>query len=347
MKYNILIVEDNTGIAELIEEKLIAAGYQVILAHSGHEAIRYIIKDKPKIVVLDFSLPDMDGVEIVNSIHEKNVEMPPFIVSTGRGDEKLAVDFMKLGAYDYLVKDQSLINRLPETIKKLIHDIEREEALKQAEKRLAKAVFETEEQERRNLAVQLHENIAPVISTIKMYIARLKRMEGIEKKEKSIVDYSDELIDNAVNKIRDLSNELMPSVLFDFGLEKAIHSLSRKTEREHEVNIRLQLPEHKMKISDNASVMLFRVVNSLLKGSVFHSSATIIMINISMSSEKIFLHYSDNGQKNVSNKKDNAEKLKVERKKMFDRIESFQGSFILTQKEPNGIAVDVELPENI
>ncbi|NQT63016.1 MAG: response regulator, partial [Candidatus Marinimicrobia bacterium] len=84
-------------------------------------------------MILDYSLPDMNGKEFITALQHKEQPIPPFIVSTGRGDEHIAVEMMKLGAKDYLVKNKYFLEILPEVLKRVRNEIENENKLKQTE----------------------------------------------------------------------------------------------------------------------------------------------------------------------------------------------------------------------
>lgn len=128
----ILIVEDDQGIAFLISEALEAEGRTIEVVHSGNDAIDFFARSNPDLVILDYSLSDMNAGELIDALQNKGIAVPPFIVSTGQGDELIAVEMMKLGALDYLVKDTSLMRRLPGVVQRAIENIEQEKRLKEA-----------------------------------------------------------------------------------------------------------------------------------------------------------------------------------------------------------------------
>lgn len=138
----ILLIEDDSGIGELIQEALSFTGRKTVHLDSGKSALEWIRNNDPFMIILDYSLPDMSGREIVENIISLKGRMPPFIVVTGAGDEKVAVSMMKLGAKDYLIKDRSFLSHIPILAEQVIHEINVEyrlektqEALKESEKK--------------------------------------------------------------------------------------------------------------------------------------------------------------------------------------------------------------------
>jgi DNA-binding response OmpR family regulator len=90
-KLTVLVVEDDEGLIELLTEILHDSEYNCISYSFGNEAINWLARNHPFLMILDYGLPDMNGREFVLTLKEKAIEIPPFIVSTGQGDERIAV----------------------------------------------------------------------------------------------------------------------------------------------------------------------------------------------------------------------------------------------------------------
>jgi len=132
----ILIIEDDIGITELIKEEVEAVGFETFSAQTADSAIKWLTENTPHLMILDYSLPDMNGKEFMTALQNRDLPIPPFIVSTGQGDERIAVEMMKLGAKDYLIKNNHFLEILPEVIKRVSKEIRNEDKLKQAEEML-------------------------------------------------------------------------------------------------------------------------------------------------------------------------------------------------------------------
>lgn len=129
---DILIVEDDIGIAELITDALENISENISVVYNGGDAISFVKNKMPDLMVLDYSLPDMNASGIIEDLKENNIEIPTFIISTGQGDERIAVEMMKLGAHDYIVKDTYLLNRIPSVVERALDDISKDRKLKSA-----------------------------------------------------------------------------------------------------------------------------------------------------------------------------------------------------------------------
>ena len=133
---NILLIEDDAGLVALISEILEELGFSVTSVRSGAETFALLEKHTPDLMLLDYSLPDINGKELIESLNEQQTPPPPFIITTGQGDERIAVDMMKLGAIDYLVKDVLFLEKLPDVVKRAIKEIESDGKLRQTEEAL-------------------------------------------------------------------------------------------------------------------------------------------------------------------------------------------------------------------
>lgn len=102
----ILIVEDDRPIRNFISVSLTAQSYRVLETDNGRDALEFSVTRNPEVVLLDLSLPDMDGLEIIKTI--RSWSRIPIIVVSARGQEKEKVEALDLGADDYLTKPFSI-----------------------------------------------------------------------------------------------------------------------------------------------------------------------------------------------------------------------------------------------
>ena len=135
----ILYVEDDPGLARLLQKRLGKAGYAVDIAADGQEGVAKYHADPYDVVLVDQSLPIHDGLEVI-SILGSNGTLPPTIMITGTGDERVAVEAMKLGADDYIVKDVDggYLSLLPAVIEKALQQRRAVKEKQRAEEALRK-----------------------------------------------------------------------------------------------------------------------------------------------------------------------------------------------------------------
>jgi two-component system nitrogen regulation response regulator NtrX len=118
MAYSILVIDDEEGIRESLKGILEDEGYEVTLAESAEEGLKFFDQQYPDLVLLDIWLPGMDGIEALRIMRDKRPQIPVVMIS-GHGTIELAVKASKLGAYDFLEKPLSL-ERVLITVKRAI-----------------------------------------------------------------------------------------------------------------------------------------------------------------------------------------------------------------------------------
>jgi len=99
----VLLVDDEEDFAEMLSLRLKELGEKVVIAHSGREGLDTLAKTGIDVVILDIKMPGMDGIETLREI-KKQYPIIEVILLTGHGSTETAVEGMKLGAFDYLMK---------------------------------------------------------------------------------------------------------------------------------------------------------------------------------------------------------------------------------------------------
>jgi DNA-binding NtrC family response regulator len=103
MRFKILIIDDEPILRDSLEVALKTSGYEAVTARTGEEGLELFEKESPDLVLLDHWLPGINGDEVLRRIKEASSEIP-VIIMTAQGSIELAVNSMKMGAFDFLVK---------------------------------------------------------------------------------------------------------------------------------------------------------------------------------------------------------------------------------------------------
>lgn len=180
----ILCVEDDPATGRLLQKRLSAAGYTVDLAHDGEMGLKAYRSGSYDVLCVDHNMPGLTGLEVVKALSEE-CTLPPTIMVTGAGDESVAVEAMKLGASDYIIKDTE--NRYFDLITSVIQGaLERQRLLEQkqqAEQALRKAHDELE--------VRVSERTAELARTneeLRLEIGRRERAEEEVRKQNEFLE---------------------------------------------------------------------------------------------------------------------------------------------------------------
>lgn len=122
MKTKILVIDDEFSVCRFLRHSLEANDFSVIESHTGQEGLRKLIEEKPALVVLDFGLPDMSGVEVLREL--RGWTKVPVIFLTVRDQDADKVEALDSGADDYLTKPFSVPELLARIRVSLRHSVQ-------------------------------------------------------------------------------------------------------------------------------------------------------------------------------------------------------------------------------
>jgi PAS domain S-box-containing protein len=134
----VLIVEDDAALNRLMHITLEREGFKTHQVTNGADALLAARTMRDGIILLDYCLPDMNATQIMTTLREEKIETP-VIITTGNGDEKIAVEMMKMGARDYIVKEPNYFDKLPRIINNTFEKIASEKELASVEEALRKS----------------------------------------------------------------------------------------------------------------------------------------------------------------------------------------------------------------
>ncbi|MCE9598131.1 MAG: PAS domain S-box protein [Spirochaetia bacterium] len=132
--WRICVIEDDEGLNHLICRKLKTAGLETVGLHQAREVMSFEFAPSD-LLLMDYDLGGMLAGELIDKVKEKYPDQN-FVILTGRGDEKSAVEMMKKGARDYLVKTPETIDLLPAAIGRILQEVDKESMLRNAQDRL-------------------------------------------------------------------------------------------------------------------------------------------------------------------------------------------------------------------
>jgi PAS domain S-box-containing protein len=135
MPFSLLVIEDDEGLNTLIQKLLRSSGIAVVGALRGSEALGFLGERSFDLLLVDYRLPDMTAEELIRSVKDIQPEAA-FVVMSGHGEVTIAVDLMKLGAKDYLIKDNDFLDVLPTVIARVRKHLEVERCLKDSQRAL-------------------------------------------------------------------------------------------------------------------------------------------------------------------------------------------------------------------
>ena len=160
--------------------------------------------------------------------------------------------------------------------------------------RLSTRMVEQHEEERRRLSRELHDETAQVFSAVKMELGVLR--ESVPQEQAARLDQVLELIDTGIHSIRNVTNDLRPSLLDDLGLLPALRSLVADFSERSGIRTALAAPSVMPALSGEAELALFRALQEALANVLRHADAGEVDIGISVDAAGVLLRVSDDGR---------------------------------------------------
>lgn len=280
------------------------------IVRSGPEAARRIGEalngaGLPDVLLLDYRLPGLDALEVLDEIPTSRIDMPVILV-TGRGDEDAAVRALKLGVVNYVVKSPGYLHRLPTEVENAYHQakLAREEAaLREIEGKyrgaaevaslMAERLTVAQEQERARIANDLHDDLSQRASALTMNLAtlRLRRRElpAVVLDEIAVLEAKAAALADGIRRV---SHELHPAILKHVGLSAALHLLGSELTN---FDVRFDLPKEAIVLPGNVELCVYRIIQEALHNAVRHSNAAAATVGLAFTRGALHLTITDSG----------------------------------------------------
>jgi PAS domain S-box-containing protein len=174
----------------------------------------------------------------------------------------------------------------------VMHDITKKKQLQ--EKSIVKAIIQTEEKERANFSKELHDGLGPLLSTIKLYLQWSIRPNS-NRSRKEIIFKAEEILEEALTAVKEISNKLSPHLLTNYGLTSAVQSFINKLGETNAVKIDFQSNVLR-RIEIEIEVALYRAVIECINNTIKYAKAKHIHIHLIDLGNHILLQYMDDGK---------------------------------------------------
>lgn len=200
---------------------------------------------------------------------------------------------------------------------------------------LGKAIIQAHEEERKRIKEELHEDVNQVLAAIKIYIQQVNTNKG----QSQVLQQSLSQLDDAITKIKKISNNLLPSGLQFFGLVSSLHDLATYNNASYKTNIELDLAGfNEAGMSDALRLLVYRVIQDLVNNTISSSTPEKISIGLRNGSDKVQVIFRDDAP--VKNESDLVEHRKLD--VLQNKLELYNGT-LLMQKKGQGNIVEIEI----
>ncbi len=300
----VLIIEDAEDDLQLLLLALRRAGYAPDHAcvHSAAGLAQALERQRWDIVLSDYTLPDFSGLQALAQVQAHDPDLP-FILISGNIGEEVAVAAMRAGAHDYLIKGN--LTRLGAAIDRELREAvvrqERRRAdreLREAKQRLqalSNRMLEIQENERRHLARELHDEIGQALTAVKLNLQALERRvdEGAARRLTREVTG---LVGAVLDQVRALSLDLRPPQLDDLGLVPALHWLVQRSAGTAPPAVLLHADPQPRRLPASVETAGYRLAQEALTNAMRHARASRVDIQVEDHGDCLKLSVRDDGR---------------------------------------------------
>jgi PAS domain S-box-containing protein len=294
--------------------------------------------DGPKISLS--TLPGLEGEELISSV------WLPLNVG-GRVEGALAVGYRSF--HSFSEREMRLLSSLGEKTSIAIANSALYENLLERERdleMLSGARIDAQEEERRRIAREIHDGLGQILTAIKLNVEILEDSAEIRKQDRETLADVKNLLDTVMKEARDISYNLMPSVLVDFGLAPALQLLGERFSGQSGVKVEFYGKSEGPRLDPRMEVALYRIVQESLTNAVRHGEAKLITVQLSRTGVQLRLTIEDNG------KGMDEERARIRRNEgggiglasMRERVSSFNGTITIDSSPGKGTLIIVDLP---
>lgn len=167
---------------------------------------------------------------------------------------------------------------------------------KEIEEKILTTIIQTEENERKRFAADLHDDLGPVLSTIKLYTDLLKKGNFKNISQSEAVKNIEELVDTSITTCREISRNISPNILQDFGLAAAVNDFCSFINSTKAISITVNTNAYSIEKRGIEETILYQSVKELINNTLRHSNAKNVKVDLKSFKNQIILYYRDDGE---------------------------------------------------
>jgi len=318
---SVLLADDNERNLFSLREALSGLEVEIVCAASGREALREVLHRDFAVILLDARMPDLDGYETAALIRKRErSEHIPLIFLTAldkevthifRGYSAGAVDYVFkpvdpfilrskvsvfLDLYRQAEKIRQQVIHARELLKENIRTRKANEEYLERLQHLSRQLMTLQDVERRNLAHELHDEIGQCLTALNLNLQMMTNYPRPAEATHSLVADSIEIVNTLVRQVRDLSLEMHPTMLEDFGVETTLNWYFNHLRERTGLTIDCHFELGEAGLSGEQSTACYRIVQGAFTNIVRHANATRVSVVLRVNADnELLLTVADNG----------------------------------------------------
>lgn len=181
--------------------------------------------------------------------------------------------------------------------KVITYQLELKKITEDQQNKLTLAAIESEEAERKRISAELHDEVGALLSAIKLYLHQIQPDHLNNEAKIEVLNQSKRLLDETVKTVRNISSNLQPIIIADFGLESTIQHFCNKINQSDALTVSLTVQEALVRLPPEKDLAIFRIVQELTNNILKHAHPTGIHYSLvqKMDSIEIYIEYDGNG----------------------------------------------------
>jgi signal transduction histidine kinase len=352
---NILMVDDQPAKLLSYEAILRDLNENLIKVSSGREALDQLLKNDIALVLLDVSMPDIDGFELANLIRQHpRYQSTAIIFISGvhltdldriRGYQRGAVDYISVPVVPELLRAKvSVFAELYRKTREL-EDVNNELRLTEERLRhLTGRLMQIQDSERRRVARDVHDGLGQYLVGVKMGIDQFARRLANDPEGRETMTEISRLLNQAITETRTISHLLHPPLLDEIGLESALSVYTDGFAKRSGISITLDVSSNLGRLDSDIETALFRVVQECLLNVHRHSNSATARVSLRRENEGVTLKVRDDGIGMSHAQEPDGTGLGVGLLGIRERLRQLDGSLQIVSGSGKGTAVIASIP---
>lgn len=298
----ILHLEDDPHDAALIQSLLEAEGFACAITRVQNrvEFVAALEGGGLDLILSDFSMPAFDGLSALEIARTRCPDIPFILVSGTLGEER-AIDALKCGATDYVLKQR--LSRLVPAVQRALAEVQERVERKRAESKrseygsrlqiLSRRLVAAQETERRSIARELHDEIGQALTVMQLNLQAL--LLSAAAGDRPRLQETLEAVDRLLEQVHDLALNLRPSMLDDLGLEPALVWLTHRQAARAGIKGAVHAETFARRLDTVIETECFRIAQEALTNVTRHAQARAVTVGLRQEAGQIHLRVQDDG----------------------------------------------------
>jgi signal transduction histidine kinase len=201
-------------------------------------------------------------------------------------------------------------------------------------------VIEAVENERKRIAIDLHDSLGQLLSTAKLNVSVWG--DQVAEEDEENYETSMKLLDEACTEVREISYTMMPSTLIRLGFIHALKELAANINMANKMKVTLDVSEYSGRLEETKGISLYRICQEILSNAIRYSEADAISIRMTESNDHLYLFIKDNGVGFDTQKLNNSSGIGWSN--IFSRISMLKGHIRVFSNRSSGTSVHIDIP---